>query len=527
MSRHDSGVLAISGATGRQNSHFVHKIFIHSLLINDIVGVENRGEFDMYDEQKSEQKPNPLQMFSTMDMDEIQSDIERELESIPVYCPGKIYEAPPTHPLLEKTATGIEPIYFHQVQTPATITSSGFYRETIKYIPENYEKTAPPGYFKKVVAFVLVFLLTGSLGFGIGAGASFINQRQDAAATNSYDPYGATLLSVSPTFVDILDGTGVGTLADIIEAMEPSVVTITGHAEGSGFPDSRQGSGVIFAEDEQRIFIVTSRYIVQGREWVSVRIAGSDPIYAHPIGDDTTVDLSVIGIYKQQLVDAGIDMIVIATFGDSDQMRVGDTVLAIGNAMGDGNAATRGVISASDRSVTLPVTGHVVQLLQTDAAINYGNSGGPLINTRGEVIGINLNQATTFIFGMTTIEGIGYSVSSNIIAPLLDDLIHGRRPGLGIAGGNISEDIATRLGVLQLGVYVSTVVPGGAAHRGGMQDSDIITGFNGLPVLNWPQLVYAIRAAGIGQTVEVRVLRYGNTAINLYIELDAMVFDRF
>jgi len=331
-----------------------------------------------------------------------------------------------------------------------------------------------------------------------------------------------TLTSVSPSFVDINE---TGTLADIVEAVEPSVVAVIGHAHENRPGGS--GSGIIFAEDDQRIFIVTSNIIVRDRDRVSVSIAGSDPLRAHPVGDDTTVYLSVISVYKHQLAQAGIDTITIATFGDSDQMRVGDVVLAIGNAMGDGNSVTRGVVSAMERSTMLSAGGFVVSLLQTDAAINYGSSGGPLINTRGEVIGINLNEATSAIFNVSSIEGIGYSLPSSVIAPLLDDIIHNRRPALGVTVRNVTPEVAARHRILQLGAYIYSVVEGGAAHRGGILPSDIVTGFNGYSVMNRNQLIDAIRTASVGDTVEVRILRNGEDALTLYIQLDAMVFERF
>ena len=475
----------------------------------------------MFDDFKNdpEDKVNALDMFGFTDMEKIQEEIEQALDGgIPMPQPNSIQPMQPgPSPLLQPTASPLTQASL--VPVPAT---SNFYRETIKYVPQ--EESSFGSWFKKAVAFFLIFTLgTGTLGLGIGAGFARFRPQNVTVYTNPADVLeNMTLTSVSPTFVDIGEA---GTLADIVEILEPSVVAVVGHPIENRPASS--GSGVIFAEDDQRIFIVTSRIVVFDRERVSVSIAGSEPINARPVGDDSTVYLSVISVYKHQLAVAGVDTVTIATFGDSDQMRVGDTVMAIGNAMGDGNSVTRGVISAKERTTTLTRGGHVISLLQTDAAINYGNSGGPLINTRGEVIGINLNEAANVIFYRTAVEGVGYSLPSSIIAPLLDDIIHSRRPALGVTVTDVSPETAARHGILQLGAYIYTVAEGGAAYRGGMRPSDIVTSFNGYSVMNRTQLIYAIRTAEVGDTVEVRVLRNGDTALTLYIQLDAMVFDRF
>jgi len=489
-----------------------------------------------------------LDVFGSIDIDKIQEEIKRDLEktesirgtvdvfhrpeeshtvSIPVYSEEPFTEEIPETPEIFSTHDEWLKTYITDDQDISDGVTGGFYRETIK---NTEEKRNVGKWFKKAVAvFFAVTVGMGFLGFGIGAGFGYFNRPETAQAPDTYDSTaGATLTSIGYTFENIVDETEVGTLADIVEFLKPSVVGITSYVDFGQFSDIRNGSGLIFAENDERIFIVTNYYVVQGggNEFV-VSISGSEPLIGRPAGVDNTANVAVLSVEKSQLISAGIDTIVIATFGDSDQMRVGDTVLAIGNAMGYGNAVTRGVISSAEQTVVLPAGGHTLPLLQTDAAINYGNSGGPLINTRGEVIGINFDRASSLIFGMTNVEGMGFSISSNIIAPILDDLVNGRRPALGIRGGTISEEIAARLGIPAIGVYVSEVMPGRAADRGGMMDSDVITGFNGLHVFNWQDLVYAIRSSRIGEAVEVRVLRYGTTAITLYLELDVLIVENF
>ena len=492
----------------------------------------------MTDENK---KPD---VFGSIDIDKIQEEIRRDLEKpthevvdvshcmedspavdIPVYSDAPASSETPES--LQIFSTHNEWLKADTVddQDVSDGVTGGFYRETIK---NTQEKRNMGKWFRKAVAvFLAVTVGMGFLGFGVGAGFGYFNRPEAAQATYTYDDAsGVTFTSIGYTFENIADETEVGTLADIVEFLKPAVVGITAHVEFEQFSDIRNGSGLIFAENDERIFIVTNTYIVRnGGNEFAITISGSEPLVGRPVSEDSAAQIAVLSVEKSQLVAAGIDTIVIATFGDSDQMRVGDTVLAIGNAMGYGNAVTRGVISSAEQTVV--VGGNTIPLLQTDAAINYGNSGGPLINTRGEVIGINFDLASGVIFGRTNVEGMGFSISSNIIAPILDDLVNGRRPALGIRGGTISEDTAARLGIPPIGVYVQEVMPGRAAERGGMLDSDVITGFNGQHIFTMQDLLYAIRTSRVGEAVEVRILRDGTTAITLYFELDVMVVDNF
>jgi len=460
-------------------------------------------------------------IFDFSALDKVQEDIEAEINSdaptsdflsIDEDWQVLLEEADPLH-----TTKPFE-------WSDAPDITGGFYRETIKNTTQQSHGYGK--WFKRAMAIVLACTLgAGSLGFGIGAGFGVLRSNSTEEQETTGDN---TITSIGYTFENVQDEMEAGTLADIVELLKPSVVGITSRG---GTQQERQGSGLIFAENDERIFIVTNFYVVQdGGNRFDISINGSDPLIGRPAGSDTSAHLAVLSIEKTSLVTAGIDRVVIATFGDSDKMRVGDTVLAIGNAMGYGTAVTRGVISANEQSIIQPINGHRLSLLQTDAAINYGNSGGPLINTRGEVIGINFDRAPQMVFGRPSAEGIGFSISSNVVAPLLDDVVQGRRPALGIVGGTISEANAERMGIPSIGVLVSAVSPGRAAELGGVIAGDVITSFNGQQVFNWANLQDGIRAARIGDTVQIRVLRVQGRereALTLYVELDAFVVDNF
>jgi len=208
-------------------------------------------------------------------------------------------------------------------------------------------------------------------------------------------------------------------------------------------------------------------------------------------------------------------------------MRMGDTVIALGNARGEGVSATRGVVSTEERTVPIRTRANQykdIYTLQTDASINSGDSGGPLLNARGEVIGI-IDASINLFDANAQAEGIGHSIASNTVGPALYELINRRRPAIGILGETVSPAQAESLGIPQAGVYVSLVMAG-AAYNAGIQAGDVITGFNGAPVLDMDQLRADIAALTPGDTVEVRIFREGNTLV-LEMVLLPMVFERF
>jgi len=415
---------------------------------------------------------------------------------------------------------------------PADV-SAGFYREMIKDPP----RRSSSSWLKTAIVVLLICTLgTGTLGFGMGAGWSFIRGNSDngvngEARANTSEA--VPLTSTSYRFESIISETEVGTVADIVELLVPSVVGITTRRTEERRsrivpfppPATSVASGIIFAECEERIFIATNYYVVRFGCYFEVSIAGNEPIYARPVGGDSYADLAVLSVYKSQLIEAGIDTIVIAAFGDSGEMRFGDAVLALGNAMGDGTSVTGGVISSPQRYMEFP-NREPLMILQTDAAINYGSSGGPLINARGEVIGINISQATTSIFGSSPVEGMGYSIASNMAAPILLEIAFAPpRAGIGIRGGSVTEAQAYELGILAMGVWVSEVTEGLGAYRAGMLPNDVITGFNGLPIFDFNQLVEAIRAGRVGDVMEVRVIRNSTDVVTLWVELSQLIIE--
>ncbi|MCL1863252.1 MAG: trypsin-like peptidase domain-containing protein [Defluviitaleaceae bacterium] len=468
-------------------------------------------------------------IFGLSEIPQIQEEIEREIEKDLtsenferfLLVPQNVEELmPPSPPLAE---------------------APSFYRETIKPAQKK-------SWFKTAMAlFFICTLGTGTLGFGIGSGWAFFRDGTEATSSSyNFAPESLSFTNISYVFEQTTEHPSVSSVSDMVELISPSVVGITTFRDRDdprfAFNSSSYGSGIIFSDSYDRIFIATNRYIVRGGYRWEVSIDGSAPISARPAGHNRYYDLAILYITKAQLLDAGIDAVAFATFGDSDLLRIGDDVLALGNAMGEGTSVTRGIISAKERKMIIPYRlqepndddddgDNPLLLLQTDAAINYGNSGGPLVNTRGEIIGITINQATNQIIGSSSVEGMGYSIPSNTAMPILMEIIADyRTPAIGISGFSLSEDMHNRAeswGIPELGVLVSSVQEGRPAYLAGIRANDVITSFDGQPIFDMPQLQAAVRQKNIGDTVEMRILRNGTLALTVYVELAMMIRDTF
>lgn len=486
------------------------------------------------------------EFFGFSEIEKIQEDIEKNLsgELTPKPAPPRedfanFFLVPQEEIPAENAAD-----FFREEITETDTDSNAFYREMIKPAPKkSWAKVA-------VILFFVCTVGTGMLGLGIGAGWGFVRGNAAAASGEANIgereaiPESVRFTGTSYVFEAVTEEPAVASISDMVALLAPSVVGITTYRDERIIPDARffspmsYGSGIIFASTDDRIFIATNLYVVRaGYRW-EVSIEGSEPIAAFPVGMPGELvslasahDLTVAYIYKEQLLAAGIDSVAFATFGDSDEMRIGEVVLAIGNAMGEGTSVTRGIISAGERPVYLPGRNYPITVLQTDAAINYGNSGGPLINTRGEIIGININQAADFIIGSSQAEGMGYSISSNLAAPILREIVASyRTPAIGITGFSLANDRYNRAeywGIPELGVLVYGVQEGRPAHLAGIQAEDVITAFDGQPIFDMPQLQAAIRSREIGDVVEIRLLRGGSFALTVQVELEMMVRDTF
>lgn len=298
--------------------------------------------------------------------------------------------------------------------------------------------------------------------------------------------------------------TAIGTLdvSGIVQHTMPSIVAITSTEEGENYYDlfgqyyqgqdtTSCGSGFIVGKNATELLIATNNHVIEGAKTISVQFIDDEVYEAKTKGTDSTADLAVVAVKLTDIKSSTMKQIRAASLGDSSESKVGEMVVAIGNALGYGQSVTVGYISAKDREITeSSQTGNgdnKIRVIQTDAAINPGNSGGALLNMRGEVIGINSAKIAD-----SAVEGVGYAIPISEATPIIDELMNkevltaSQKGYLGISGKTVSAEAASYN--VPEGVYVSDVADGGAADKAGIKQGDIITAINDVKVTTMESL---------------------------------------
>lgn len=269
------------------------------------------------------------------------------------------------------------------------------------------------------------------------------------------------------------------------------------------------GSGIIIGENDTELLIVTNNHVVQDTVSLKITFVDDTAVDAAVKGTDPDTDLAVISVPLDQIPQETKEKIAVARLGDSDGLKVGQGVIAIGNALGYGQSVTVGYVSALNREIKTS-DGNTRVLLQTDAAINPGNSGGALLNMKGEVIGINAAK-----YSSTEVEGIGYAIPVSGVQDILDELMNRKtrsevaeekRGYLGIQGTTVDEDAAAAFGMPK-GVYVYKILKDGAAADSQLREKDIITKLDGMTVKSMQELQKFLKGYEAGETIELLVQR--------------------
>jgi serine protease Do len=309
-------------------------------------------------------------------------------------------------------------------------------------------------------------------------------------------------------------------VVDISAKVEKAVVGITSTTEVT-VPDffnnsnvkkdvEAYGSGIIISEDG---YVLTNNHVIEGAKQLYVIMSDGEKVDAKLVGTDPQSDVAVLKIDHKDLT--------VAKIGDSDKVQKGEFAIAIGNPLGHELAGTVnfGVISAADR--TLQMDGKTMKLLQTDAAINQGNSGGALVNMRGEVIGMN-----TIKLGGELVEGLGFAIPSNVFKPLAEEIIktgkvtYPEKPWLGVYTAEINEDTSKQLGY-PIGILVTDVAQDSPALTAGIKPGDVITGLGGKDIVTFDELKEALNSHKIGEVVDVKLWRNGSDFV-LKVKLGGM-----
>ena len=305
-------------------------------------------------------------------------------------------------------------------------------------------------------------------------------------------------------------------LSDVVDNVMPSLVAITSEGEesinswfGKQIRKTKDmGSGIIIDKDEKSLFIITNNHVIEGAKHLMVAFEDGTTAKGKIRGTAAYTDLALVEINLSELDKKVIDKIKVAKIGDSDGLKVGQMVMAIGNALGYGQSLTVGYVSAKDRVVT--VNDITMKLIQTDAAINPGNSGGALLNLNGEVVGINSVK-----FSSEAVEGMGYAIPMATVKPLINELKNSKkvtdneRGYLGIFYREI-DDATHEAFNMPYGLYIFDVAKNGGAEKAGLLKGDIIIGLNDNETLKSDAVNSIILGKCKGDKVKVTFCRYEN-----------------
>lgn len=384
------------------------------------------------------------------------------------------------------------------------------------------EKKPSSGKLKKAVVFVCSAVMFGLIAGGVMVGVNALGGKflvkertaiQKVEQVSTADTTGASASASS--------------VADVAQEVMPSIVAITNtsvQTVRSWFQSYEQevsgsGSGIIIGQTDEEILIATNNHVIEGAKELTVAFFDETAVEATVKGADSSSDLAVIAVKTKNIEESTLQSIRIATLGESDDLRVGESAIAIGNALGYGQSVTVGYISAVNREVDVEDTS--MTLLQTDAAINPGNSGGALLNAKGEVIGIN-----TVKFVDSTVEGMGYAIPISSAIPIINDLMNqevieeSEQGYLGIQGNDITDEYAQGFNMPK-GVYVVKIIEGSPADGCGLKAGDIITKFANRDVGSMETLQNILSTKKAGEEIEMTVQR--NTEKGDYEEIKLMV----
>ena len=410
-----------------------------------------------------------------------------------------------------------------------------------------------------VVAMALVFgLIAGTVTYGVNAIANRIHPIETTAENNSSGAAdsgnkgsgskdGGNGNSGKDTISSTTEGTGSsdtssssadssgasgaaeGTVADVAANCMPSLVTISTMSveEMQSFFGGSQkyqvqgaGSGVIIGQNDSELLIATNNHVVSGATSLSVGFIDETVVEANIKGTDADNDLAVVAVQTSDIPEDTQKQLKVATIGSSDELALGDQIVAIGNALGYGQSVTAGYVSAKNRTLELSDgtnTFTSTDLIQIDAAINSGNSGGALFNMKGELVGINEAKSSSTSSG-ATVDNMGYAIPIDKAEPILEQLMteetkiaysEDEQGYLGITATNVTSEYSQMYDMPE-GVGITSVVKGGPAEQGGLQKGDIIIKVAGTTVSNFDDLQNELRYHKSGESIEITYERADN-----------------
>lgn len=399
------------------------------------------------------------------------------------------------------------------------------------------------GYFRKAMVSVslgLFFGLFAGIGFyAVQQGTGMLKTGTDTAVVDEVASEAATessqstpQLATNVTYVE-------SDVSDVVEKVMPAMVSIvnnfteTANVFGQQYTqeEAASGSGIIVGKTDDELLIVSNNHVVESADTLTVTFIDGSEAQAQVKGLDSDMDLAVIAVSLNDLSDDTKNAITVATLGSSDDLKLGEPVIAIGNALGYGQSVTNGIVSALNREITLE-NGATGTFIQTNAAINTGNSGGALLNMNGEVIGINSNK-----IGGTTVEGMGYAIPITSASPIIADLMERQTRTkvaedevgyIGISLQEVTSQISQMYNMPE-GIYVVSVEEGSAAANAGIMKGDIITKFDGSSISSYSDLQKMLQYYAAGDSATITVQRPQNgeyVSIELNLTLGSRPADK-
>ena len=380
---------------------------------------------------------------------------------------------------------------------------------------------------RSIVAIALIVIASVTAGMAVGIGiykvmpstakaqteTSASQENTDTTAENNgAKTSGATLqttkTSSSPTDVTEVVENVMPSVVSVYSSYTQSAQTIFGQTYSQEATSA--GTGFIISQDDDtgELLIATNNHVVENADSLEVQFIDESTAEAKIKGTDSGNDIAVIAVQLSDLDEDTLDEIKVATIGDSDSLKIGEPVVAIGNALGYGQSVTTGVVSALERE--LEVEGDTSTFIQTDAAINPGNSGGPLVDLNGNVIGINSNK-----IGGDTVDSMGFAIPISRAVPIIENLMNQKtktevseenRGYLGISGISVTSEVAAAYDMPE-GVYVASILEGGAAESSSLQKGDIIVGIGGTTISDMDELQKQLTYYAAGESVEITVKR--------------------
>ncbi len=353
---------------------------------------------------------------------------------------------------------------------------------------------------KKLTVLIIILFVISVFGIVLVLGTDNFKLKENSNNNSSNNNTKNTVkaeLKYTDTTTSNKSETKVIDVSDVVEEVMPSIVAITSKTlvtSGNYGPFSSNrksyatgaGSGIIVSKTDNELLILTNKHVIEDAEELSVKFINDKIVDAKVKGASTSKDIAIVSIDLSSLDEDTINKIKIATIGDSTKLKVGQGVIAIGNALGYGQSVTTGVVSALNREVTIDNV--TTSMIQTDAAINGGNSGGALLNSKGEVIGINsAKYSSNYSSSGASVEGMGFAIPITDVKELITNLMNGtnlteeQRGYLGVSGYMITDEYSSAYNMPK-GFYISNIVKDSGADKANLSIGNIITKINGSEV---------------------------------------------